>query len=525
MRSVRRSLESAGPLEFLMLASSMLEITDPGPIGTAGGAESTLDELLESIIGTPRRETTALLHAWATMLPDGEDSERVRAAMTDRKDPMPRWLRKLEDVEIGHAYRANDIYGDQEHLSFGMSLGRTVLAFAALIDHNAGSAVADGFPAPVDVDQMIGSAVGDPEVEVIPADPATVGADLAYAIDVGRHTYPPYETQTWPGCRPMLEWLIRRFPVGESGYASVEEFPGHARDQIVDEFLASPFGAGLDLPDHREAADLIVDFACGYGRVSPYGWSTTRLDIFVNDWYPRKVLADREFHTAVNEVLPRYVEFAHRRLGVPDYETRRVVDLAEIAIPSASTPGFAAAQHTGHALDWLARRVGGQAALLELNDAPVPDEAMAWDGIDEDIRPAVTEVLGMLDALAEELDDREYRTLFRRALARTARGDSAVFSRRGSRAGLAAAIAWVVGRGNDLFDWISVGDMNEWFGLKREYSTGQRGQTVRQAMGIDRWEFDHADLVGVDLLHSAVRRHIIDLTQDYRPRLDDADWS
>lgn len=513
---MRRSLEAAGPLEFLSLASTMLDIADPGPLETAAGADSLLDELLDSIIGTRRRETTALLWAWAAMLPDGEDAARVRAALASRSDPMPRWLRRLGDAEIGRAYRVTDIYGDQEHLAFEFSIERTQMAFAVLIDHNAGSAVADGFPVRASIDELLASAHEEPGLDAVQGDPGVVGADLAFAIDVGRHTIPEFETETWPGVRPMLEWLVRRFPHGESGFAATEELHDEERDRIVTAFLSSPFAAGLDSAERREAVRLIVDFAAGYGRVSPFGWSTTRLDIFANDWYPRKVYADDEFHEAVGEALPRFLEFAHDRLGVPADESSRVVQLARALAPSLGLTSASASPDIADSMtQWLARRVGGQAELDALDATPVPDEAMSWEGIDDEIRPQVSEVLGLLDELARELEDREYRTLFRRALARTARGDPAVFTRRGSRPGLTAAIAWVVGRGNDLFDWITVGDMNEFFGLKRGYSTADRGHTVAKAMGLDRWEFDHADLIGADLLRSAVREHILDLADAF----------
>ena len=522
MRSLQRALNATGPLETLVLASSLLDATTPDPWDSSDDQPS-FESLLESFIGTDRRETTGALTVWAEILDDEGAIQSIRGELASRAHQLPRWLRRLDQTTVRDPYRTLDIFGDFSHITFGVEIDRTSFAFAVLVDHNAGSAVADGFPVDGSVEDLIQSAREVPELDVIAADPRTVGADLAYAVDVGQRTIPRYETETWPQVRPLLSWLARLFPAGERTFA-LEEFEDEERADITDAFLQSPFASGLRSPDRREAVETILDFACRYGRYAPYGWSTTRLDIFLNDWYPRKIYADRQFHAAVVEALPRYIEFAHDRLAVPEEVSSQVVELAEIVAPSLGLGSPVVPFGLSDVmLDHLAKRVGDREALEGLDAAPLPDEPMDWGGVAEEIRPAVSEVLEHLDALAAELESTEYRTAFRRALARAARGDADVFARRGSRLGLAAAVAWVVGKGNELFESVAIGDMNEWFGLSRSYSVGQRGQTVRKAMGLDPYDTGWAPYIGADLLISSVREDIIQQADYYQADGEDVD--
>jgi hypothetical protein len=83
--------------------------------------------------------------------------------------------------------------------------------------------------------------------------------------------------------------------------------------------------------------------------------------------------------------------------------------------------------------------------------------------------------------------------------------------------------AWVVGKGNELFEAVAIGDMNEWLGLSRSYSVGQRGQTVRKAMGLAPYDRSWVPYVGADLLISSVRDDIIRQAAYYQGEGPDLD--
>jgi len=68
------------------------------------------------------------------------------------------------------------------------------------------------------------------------------------------------------------------------------------------------------------------------------------------------------------------------------------------------------------------------------------------------VHDRVAEVLALLDRCCDELLDTEYRTACRRFLARAAAGDPEIFRRRSKPASAAAAVCWVIGKADMLFD-------------------------------------------------------------------------
>lgn len=62
----------------------------------------------------------------------------------------------------------------------------------------------------------------DPDLVVEAGDPADVRASVAEAIERGRITFPPYETDTWPRARPLLKWFLRLLPEGAEREAQRE---------------------------------------------------------------------------------------------------------------------------------------------------------------------------------------------------------------------------------------------------------------------------------------------------------------
>jgi hypothetical protein len=126
---------------------------------------------------------------------------------------------------------------------------------------------------------------------------------------------PPFETDTWPVCRPMLEWLLRHLPVGGTGYAR-PEWPEASREQLLNDFVASPFGVvdGLDRDQARELADPLVWFGCDFGPGDPLRWSPVSVEIMLADWYPRKVFGVPAGQLRrLPDVLKGFVRFSHGR--------------------------------------------------------------------------------------------------------------------------------------------------------------------------------------------------------------------
>ena len=312
-------------------------------------------------------------------------------------------------------------------------------------------------------------------------------------------------------------------------------------------FLASPFARSLDDPDFPDLLDSLLWFASGYGPGDPLRWSPVAVEILLVDWIPRKIVADVAFLSKAPKLLRGFVAFCHDerkiRAELRD-ETQRAIDRFEPeyqrAIRSPRPQGLDAllaafgprdpegwfaptaepeAEYWDIMLDSLREAVGGEEALAVLEDAPLADEPFDWQGVAEDVRPRVDEVLALTDKCCDSLLDPEFRTACRRLLGLVARGDPTVFRRQARADTAAAALCWIVGKDNDLFQpsrgGLLVKDLMAYFGIQQG-SVSQRSATLLRAAGLRDGYGGYVRLGLPALLVSTRRRRIIELRDRYR---------
>lgn len=169
------------------------------------------------------------------------------------------------------------------------------------------------------------------------------------------------------------------------------------------------------------------------------------------------------------------------------------------------------------ALDRLAAEVGGDHVLDALDDAPIPDEPFDWTGIADDVVPIVGEILAHVDRCCDDLLDLEYRTACRRLLARAAVGDPRVFRRKAKSETAAAAIVWIVGRANQIFEGpqrlMLASRVADYLGVKG--SASGRAESMLRAARFGSYFLDFR--LDADYLVSARRRAIIEERNRYAP--------
>ena len=375
----------------------------------------------------------------------------------------------------------------------------------------------------------------DPDQSLTRTDAATARAVMEEAIDNGSRLYPPLTSDSWPMCRPLVEWLLRKLPAGGT-VPERKEWSDEERAAIAGEFFASRFGAPLDREDERLLLDSVLWFGTDYTSGDPLRWSPVNVEVLLVDWFPRKILGTVPYLAKLPDLLRAYIRYCHHRNGIRSAlttETLAAVDHYEpqylLAIRSARLQGPSALLArmfeapatvdvdeltTGEImLEALDRTVGGRIQLMELDDDPLPDEPFEWAGIADDIRPVVGEVLDACDRCADELLDVEHRTAMRRFLGRAAVGDPAAFRRRASPVRGAAAVAWVICRANGTvgayWSGLSVQELLAWFGIAKG-GVSQRAEPLLRANGVDpRRLFGSMDLGAPDLLTAERRSEII----------------
>jgi hypothetical protein len=546
---VRDLLRAGDLVGLVMFASSIVSALEPGPVLPFHGAqedEPSLAEIVDSLVDVRRRETTALLAVLALLVTDDLAGQHIRRELDRRGGPLPAGLERLEPLSTDRTVAATHVLGHVDTLVLGVrTADGQPLTIVVTVDHELGTMVADGFAYPGPAEAAITRLDdGGPDLTVADIDPADARARIAEAVEIGRITYPPVETDTWPDCRPLVEWVLRALPEGGSGRVR-PELDEDQRAAIARRFLASTHGREHDHPDGHGLLDTLLWFGCDYGTGDPLAWSAEAVTILLEDWLPRKVVAEPEYLDLAPSLLRNFIRFAHEERGLreeltedalevvdalePDYRrairTERPQGPAALMAamgwlsegapawggPSGDPTFLDGADHYRSLLDLLGEAVGGQEALGALSADPLPDEPFDWNLVPEDVRDPVDEVVGLLDRCAAELFDVEFRTAVRRLLADVAAADAGIFRRRGRADTAAAAIAWIVGKANELFDshgdGLSIRDMTHWFGLSS--SPSQRAATMLAALGIATDAYQGMRLGTPRYLTSEHRRRII----------------
>ena len=521
---VRAALADPDPLHLLSYVSSLLTAIDPRsnrtPFARPDVAPEvpTREELAAMFIDVATPETTALLAVIGALTGDDDMLRaRIRRELATRPETGPAWLTRLADTSAYRAVRMGHILGDGDNIMLGVRLAGTYeLTFIVYIDHNLGRLVKDAYVVPRSLADMIAeyrSIADEPEMIWEELSLADARAWLDEAIEIAAITFPPMETESWPACRPLIEWITRDFPEGGSGYQRPQWNSGEL-GKLTARFFASQWGRELDDADHRDLLESLLWYGTDYGSGDPLRWSAVQVEILFEDWLPRKIVAPAEYLAKAPALLRAFVRFAHAEVGMrteltdetlaaidvcaPHYQIvirsprpqgpavllgALGIDAAELALPEFD-------EHYSHEesmQDYLARDVGGLEQLEHLDTAPLPDEPFKWSGIADDVTARVAEVLALTDRCCDELLDVEYRTVSRRVLARVASGDPAVFRRKARSDTAAAAVVWIAGKANGLFESLpgrrlQVSDLTAHFGLGNS-SVSQRAATMLRAGG------------------------------------------
>jgi hypothetical protein len=290
-------------VDFLAYASTLVASLDPrgrDPFEgeRAGGPDRvTLPELVESFAEVEMPQTTALLAALAELGLDELTRAKARRAVTTRSHRLPDWLARLGETSVYRAMETTHVLGDGENVLLGARLPGHELTAVIYVDHNLGTVVKDGFPAPSSVSEVaerLPEAGDDPDMRFGNISLADARARVEQAIGLGAIMFPPFETETWPASRPLTEWLLRSLPDGGTGYVR-PQWSEAAKKKLVKRFFASPFGRSLNDQDRRGLLDQFLWFGTDYGPGDPLRWSPVAVEILLADWIPRKVIDGPDF--------------------------------------------------------------------------------------------------------------------------------------------------------------------------------------------------------------------------------------
>lgn len=533
LEAAREALRTGGPLDLLILVSDALTIVDPRELGPYPETDPyQLAEMVDSLNKSSSVEATALLMCIRAMTEDAGQMTRLERALAKRSFPVPDWVISLDQVvSEPQVWFINQVLGDGDDYLVGVTWpsGESLSALIQ-VDHNTGL---DGMVTAVkgvnfvpealeDLGIRMGIQLDDQNYSLTRIDPAQARAVLERGIASGAELHPSLQSDEWPLGRPLLEWMLRKLPSG-GVVPERRQWPATERDQIAEGFFCSSFGAGLDTEINRHLLDHVFTFGAASAAGDLLRWGPDKVRILMLSWFPGEVLYPPKRSLQLPDLLRAFIRHGHDSVGIRaelTAETLDAIDRYESRYRNAldrrwsSDPNYEELNEIF--LNQVELDAGGHDNMMSLDEAPLQDEPFDWAGVAEDVSEVVHVVLWLCDDFADEFLDREHRTAMRRFLARAARGNPRAFRGSSSAARTAAAVAWVVLKGNLTIGFNSsrftVGEVLDHFGVSG--SVAGRAKSLMKAAALPDSAQFNARALGDPSLLVSVRRHRMILTRD-----------
>ncbi|MBV8993638.1 MAG: hypothetical protein JO287_08035, partial [Pseudonocardiales bacterium] len=324
MADVATALTEDQPLLLLSLVSSLLSALEPrrpSPFEVVSEPElPSRDELVRIFLDVDLLETSALLAVIAELSGDDITRRRIRREIAERAHALPGWLTDLHRTTVERVVEMVHVLGDGDNVMIGLRLpGGYPLSIVVYIDHNMGTLVKDAFVVPEPLDELIEhmriAAGGGPDTTWVDLAPADARVRIRDAIERGAITFPPCETDSWPACRPLVEWALGMLPRGGKGYRRPSWGTDRLR-KLTDRFFGSAYAAGLDDADHRALLESILWFGTDYGPGDPLRWSPVVVEILLAHWIPYKIDASAAYLAKAPDLLRAFIRFCHHERGI-----------------------------------------------------------------------------------------------------------------------------------------------------------------------------------------------------------------
>ncbi len=361
LRAARELLAVRSPLDAELMVSELLGTWwgQPAPQGGRRGHTDVEELVGEGLVGyAAQQQSPAALALLSGIACLGTPRQAARAeaaalALMEHGVARPGWAEHVGAVAAAECYVNSDVFGDRDEVVCVFSYaGEEPHALVMVVDYNAGGMLRDGWVTS-QVDKLLercreasGSDPGEatrPAFRQVEAPQARRLLETALAVtETGTG---PSVSDSFPSYHAFLRARIRTLPPtllpvpgrlgtapGASGSAWGDpSAPGtgsgwagatarkHAwtkdrRATLVAEFLASD--EAEDLSDTKAAsrcADHIIDYGCDKDFGRPLRMSPVKVETFLLDWLPRKVMLTAAEQHAMPHVLASWVRWAGRR--------------------------------------------------------------------------------------------------------------------------------------------------------------------------------------------------------------------
>ena len=284
--------------------------------------------------GTP--VALALLRALAVVGVTGSQREAASAAagaLASNGVAEPIWAGKIGQVRAEACWRLADVYGDQASLLIVFGYQRRRHGLVALVDFNhLGGWVKDLFvttETATTLRELRKAALSEPLARLEQVDPADARRLLEDGLAATDATWQPEVSEELRQFRALGLARCRAMPEPDRPTEQAREISEAEREAIVAEFLASPHARELPAGEAaRYCARLLVDFGADYDGGKPLRVSPAKVEWFLHDWVPAKVMLDDADRDAMPALVTAWVRWAGERTGLPAGAAAGLVDFA-----------------------------------------------------------------------------------------------------------------------------------------------------------------------------------------------------
>jgi hypothetical protein len=353
LRAARELLAVRSPLDAELMVSELLgtwwrQEPESGGTSWTRRRRADIEELVgEGLVGYAADQGSpaalALLSGIACLgtARQAVKAEQAALALMDHGVAIPAWASRAGAVEAADCYVTSDAFGDRDEVVCVFTYaGEDEHALVVVIDYNAGGMIKDGW-----VTSQVGRLLdycrdlGGPDVAarsgLSQVSMPNARRLLESALAVTETMTSPPVSKSFPAYHAFIRARIRTLPPSQAGNPQSPSAAGASasgigpgasrrpvwrpdrRAMLVAEFLASD--EAEDLSD-TEAASRCADYIVGYGCDQDFGRplrvSPAKVETFMLDWLPRKVMLTAAEQHAMPHVLVAWARWAGARSGL-----------------------------------------------------------------------------------------------------------------------------------------------------------------------------------------------------------------
>jgi hypothetical protein len=279
-------------------------------------------------------------------------AEKAALAMIERGIRRPGWAEHVGAVAAAECYVNSDPFGDRDEVVCLFSYaGTEPHALVLAVDYNSRGMLRDGWVTSEVATLLRRGRDGAGFRDIAPAVARNLLERALAATDLAPD---PPVSKSFAAYHALMRSRIRALPPADpgatrpalpcggpaarlaehepgSGWAGVRErqraWSSDRRAMLVAEFLASDDAEGLsDRTAASRCADHIISYGCDQDFGRPLRMSPAKVETFLLDWLPRKVMLSPAEQHAMPHVLAAWARWAGVRRGLSEDAIGQVVD-------------------------------------------------------------------------------------------------------------------------------------------------------------------------------------------------------